>query len=189
MRLPGRRGVHRLLLTTCLILGAALGAAQSASAAEQNAYAAAMNYATPTITIGKGDTLTFTNLDNLAKHDLLGHDGTFGSDLLGGGESGPVRGVEKLDEGQYQFHCSLHGWMQGVLNVGPACAFRWAAGAWAAPTARGATRPPMIRPEPRAPQTPCNPPPQPPLPNRQWGFPRRCRLVNVVAPEEGLTPG
>jgi outer membrane protein assembly factor BamB/plastocyanin len=92
----------------------------AASAAEQQAYAAAMSYATPTISIGQGDTLTFTNLDNLAKHDLLGHDGKFGSDLLGAGESGPVKGVEALEQGQYQFHCSLHGWMQGVLNVGPA---------------------------------------------------------------------
>ena len=102
------------------MLAGTLGVASSASAAEQQSYAAAMTYATPTINIGQGDTLTFTNLDNLAKHDLLSHDGSFGSDLLGGGESGPVRGVEKLEEGQYQFHCSLHSWMQGVLNVGPA---------------------------------------------------------------------
>ena len=97
----------------------ALSAAPGASAAEQNAYAAAMNYATPTITIGEGDTLTFTNLDNLGKHDLLGQDGLFGSDLIGAGESSPVKGVEKLPQGQYQFNCSLHGWMKGVLNVGP----------------------------------------------------------------------
>src|SRR3954454_1271633 len=79
-----------------------------------------MNYATPTVNVGQGDTLTFNNLDTLAKHDLVGHDAEFGSDLLGGGESGPVRGVEKLEQGQYQFHCTLHGWMKGVLNVGPA---------------------------------------------------------------------
>ncbi|HEX8074786.1 MAG TPA: PQQ-binding-like beta-propeller repeat protein [Thermoleophilaceae bacterium] len=90
------------------------------SAAEQHAYAAAANYATPTITIGQGDTLTFTNLDSVAKHDLLDHDGHFGSDLLGNGESGPVRGVEKLSVGTYQFHCSLHSWMRGVLQVSPA---------------------------------------------------------------------
>jgi polyvinyl alcohol dehydrogenase (cytochrome) len=97
-----------------------LGLTSSASAAEQNAYAAAMNYATPTVTIGEGDTLTFTNLDNVAKHDLLSHDGSFGTELIGAGESTPVKGAEKLPQGQYQFHCSLHGWMQGVLNVGPA---------------------------------------------------------------------
>ena len=97
-----------------------MGTAPAASAAEQNAYAAAMNYATPTINVGQGDTLTFTNLDNLAKHDLVGHDGKFGSPLIGAGESAPVKGVEALEPGQYQFHCTLHSWMQGVLNVGPA---------------------------------------------------------------------
>src|SRR4051812_43008027 len=79
-----------------------------------------MNYATPTFTIGQGDTLTLNNLDTLAKHDLVGHDGEFGSDLIAGGESGPVRGTEKLAPGQYQFHCTLHGWMKGVMTVGPA---------------------------------------------------------------------
>src|SRR3954454_1926563 len=79
-----------------------------------------MNYATPTVNVGQGDTLTFNNLDTAAKHDLVGHDASFGSDLLGGGESGPVRGVDKLSPGQYQFHCTLHGWMKGVLNVSPA---------------------------------------------------------------------
>jgi polyvinyl alcohol dehydrogenase (cytochrome) len=93
--------------------------AAPALAAEQTAYSAAMNYATPTFTIGQGDTLTLNNLDTLAKHDLVGHDGQFGSDLIAGGESGPVRGVEKLPPGQYQFHCTLHGWMKGVMTVGP----------------------------------------------------------------------
>jgi polyvinyl alcohol dehydrogenase (cytochrome) len=119
VHVPERRGVRRALLTTLLLVTAWLVAAPSASAAEQNAYAAAMNYATPTIQIGQGDTLTFHNLDNLAKHDLLGTNGKFGSDLIGAGESSKVKGVESLDPGQYQFHCSLHGWMQGVLNVGP----------------------------------------------------------------------
>jgi polyvinyl alcohol dehydrogenase (cytochrome) len=94
-----------------------LAAPGAASAAEQNAYAAALNYATPTVTIGQGDTLVFNNLDTAAQHDLLGHDGRFGSELIGGGESSPVKGVESLEPGQYQFHCSLHSWMQGVLNV------------------------------------------------------------------------
>src|SRR3954451_24945483 len=101
------------------LMAASAGFATPARAAEQQAYAAAMNYATPTVNVGQGDTLTFNNLDTAAKHDLVGHDASFGSDLLGGGESGPVRGVEKLTPGQYQFHCTLHGWMKGVLNVGP----------------------------------------------------------------------
>jgi polyvinyl alcohol dehydrogenase (cytochrome) len=102
-----------------MALVALAATAPRAHAAEQQAYSAAMNYATPTINVGLGDTLTLNNLDTLAKHDLVGHDSEFGSDLIGGGESGPVRGVEKLQPGQYQFHCTLHGWMKGVLNVTP----------------------------------------------------------------------
>jgi polyvinyl alcohol dehydrogenase (cytochrome) len=102
-----------------MVLAAAVAAAP-AHAAEGQAFAAAMNYATPAVNIGQGDTLKFTNLDQLARHDLVGEDGSFKSDLLAGGESGPVRGVEKLMQGTFSFHCTLHSWMRGVLNVGPA---------------------------------------------------------------------
>jgi polyvinyl alcohol dehydrogenase (cytochrome) len=113
-------GFARAAIAVAAAALAVAAAPQTASAAEQQAYAAAMNYATPTFTIGQGDTLTLNNLDTLAKHDLVGHDGEFGSDLIAGGESGPVRGTEKLAPGQYQFHCTLHGWMKGVMTVGPA---------------------------------------------------------------------
>ena len=113
-------GRIRLRAVIALALAGLAIAPTQAHAANQQAYSAAMNYATPALTVGQGDTLTLTNLDTLAKHDLVGHDGEFGSDLLGGGESGPVKGVEKLSPGQYQFHCTLHGWMKGVLTVGPA---------------------------------------------------------------------
>lgn len=79
-----------------------------------------MNYATPAVNIGQGDTLTFTNLDQLARHDLVGENDAFKSELLAGGESGPVTGVDKLTQGTFEFHCTLHSWMRGVLNVGPA---------------------------------------------------------------------
>ncbi|MDQ5808691.1 MAG: PQQ-binding-like beta-propeller repeat protein, partial [Actinomycetota bacterium] len=102
-----------------LVLVATLVAAPSAHAAEGQAYAAAMTYATPVIALGKGDTLKFTNLDNLAQHDLASDDGKFASDLLSAGQSGPVRGVESLPPGAYPFHCTLHTWMRGVVNVAP----------------------------------------------------------------------
>ncbi|TMM11834.1 MAG: hypothetical protein E6G00_04370, partial [Actinobacteria bacterium] len=101
------------------MLAAAAAAPAAAHAAEHTAYAAAMNYATPTITIAQGDKVTFTNLDDLAKHDIVDHDGKFKSDLIGGGQSSPVRGVRFLKPGTYQFHCSLHSWMRGVLQVTP----------------------------------------------------------------------
>ncbi len=102
-----------------LVLLGSLASAPSAHAAEGQAYAAAMTYATPVIALGKGDTLTFTNLDTLAQHDLAADDGKFRSDLLSAGQSGPVRGVETLPAGAHPFHCTLHTWMRGVVNVAP----------------------------------------------------------------------
>lgn len=34
-------------------------------------------------------------------------------------ETVPVKGVESLPAGAYPFHCTLHTWMRGVLNVAP----------------------------------------------------------------------
>src|SRR3954447_5549052 len=98
----------------------ALAPAAPAHAAEQHAYAAADNYATPAVAAGKGDKLTFTNLDSTARHDLVSDDGKFASPLVGGGESAPVKGVELLDVGTYKFHCTLHSWMHGALTVAAA---------------------------------------------------------------------
>jgi hypothetical protein len=78
-----------------------------------------MNYATPAVSVGQGDTLIFSNLDTLAQHDLVGHGGEFGSPLIGAGEEAKVEGVENLSPGSYQFHCTLHSWMQGALTVSP----------------------------------------------------------------------
>ena len=104
-------------LACALVAGLAAAPAQ---AAEQRAYAAGMNYATPAVTVGQGDTLMFSNLDSLAQHDLVGHDGQFGSPLIGAGQEAKVEGVENLEAGTYQFHCTLHSWMRGALTVSPA---------------------------------------------------------------------
>jgi polyvinyl alcohol dehydrogenase (cytochrome) len=118
MQAGGRRRARRAtLLLACLLITGALITPGSASAAEQQAYAAAMNYATPAVVLGKGDSLKFTNLDTLAKHDLASDEDKFKSPLLGGGESAKVEGVEKLEPGNYPFHCTLHAWMRGVVTV------------------------------------------------------------------------
>src|SRR3712207_479955 len=109
--------MRRLVLL--LVLVGSLVAAPSAHAAEAQAYAAAMTYATPVLALGKGDTLKFTNLDQLAQHDLASDEGKFQSDLVGAGQSSMVRGVETLPPGAYPFHCTLHTWMRGVVNVAP----------------------------------------------------------------------
>src|SRR5215204_4188194 len=119
----GSAGVHVKTVRAWVGLACALIAVSTAApaqAAEQRAYAAGMNYATPAVTVGQGDTLMFSNLDSLAQHDLVGHDGQFGSPLIGAGQEAKVDGAEKLDPGTYQFHCTLHSWMRGALTVSPA---------------------------------------------------------------------
>src|SRR3954471_1064505 len=112
------RVVRAMLVVVALM--AALVVVPSAQAAEGQAVSAGLNYATPVVTIGKGDSLRLTNLDNLAGHDLDAEDGSFQSDTIGFGQSTPVKGVEKLNPGSYPFHCTLHAWMTGVLQVVPA---------------------------------------------------------------------
>ncbi|MFL5912703.1 MAG: PQQ-binding-like beta-propeller repeat protein, partial [Gaiellaceae bacterium] len=146
------------LATACVIVCAAA----PAQAAEQHAYAAGYNYATPAVSIGKGDTLTFNNLDTAAKHDLVSDDGKFASALVGGGESSPVNGVQSLDPGAYKFHCSLHSWMHGVLQVG-------ASGGGASPgvpsAGSGGTLPTDSNPDPADIFPPADPQP---LGNADW---------------------
>lgn len=106
----------RRALVAALVAG--LVAAQPAAAAEQQAYATGLTYATPAVVAGKGDTLRFNNLDPAAQHDLdSDQPGLFDSPLVGMGGSAVVAGVEKLEPGTYAFHCSLHSWMKGALTV------------------------------------------------------------------------
>jgi plastocyanin len=78
--------------------------------------AVATTYATPTVTIQHGQSLSFTNLD-VPQHDVRGNNGTFGSALISTAQSGPVTGVEALSPGSYGFYCSLHRNMTGTLVV------------------------------------------------------------------------
>jgi polyvinyl alcohol dehydrogenase (cytochrome) len=108
----------RRLAAPLLALVVLLLAPAGAQAAEQQAYAAGLNYATPAVGAASGDTLRFTNLDSVAQHDLDSDTpGLFDSALIPAGGSELVTGVEKLPPGQYAFHCSLHSWMHGVLTV------------------------------------------------------------------------
>ena len=103
-----------------LLVGALLLGAASARAAEQQAYATALNYATPAVLAGQGDTLRFNNLDPLAQHDIVSDTpGLFASPLIGNGQSALVSGVDKLAPASYQFHCTLHAWMHGAVQVVP----------------------------------------------------------------------
>ena len=112
----------RALAASAFALFALAGpGAGSASAAEDQAYAAALNYATPALVVAQGDALRFNNLDSLAQHDLTSDvPGQFGTPLISGGQSAVANGVQNLGPGNYAFHCSIHPWMHGTLTVAPA---------------------------------------------------------------------
>jgi plastocyanin len=77
---------------------------------------------TPT-SLDVGDHLTLHNAD-AAPHDLVSRatddDGEplFASEVITGGQSTPVAGVEDLAPGSYPFYCTLHVQMAGTLAVG-----------------------------------------------------------------------
>lgn len=113
-----RRGRWVVVATLAALIA---GAAPAARAAEQQSYAAALNYATPAVVAAQGDSLRFTNLDSLAQHDVVSDTpGQFSTALIPGGQSSPVAGVSNLPPGNYTFHCSLHPWMHGQLTILPA---------------------------------------------------------------------
>ena len=65
-----------------------LASAPAARAAEQQAYAVGLNYATPVVAASQGDTLRFNNLDPLGGHDIRSvTPGLFSSPVIGGGEN------------------------------------------------------------------------------------------------------
>jgi len=76
--------------------------------------AVATTYATSTVTIQHGQSLSFTNLD-VPQHDVQGNG--FGSQLISTGQSAPVTGADKLAPGSYPFFCSIHRNMNGTLIV------------------------------------------------------------------------
>src|SRR4051794_7796306 len=110
-----RRGVSAALSAAAFVIAASAAPAQ---AAEQQAYAVGLMYATPAIVVSQGDTLRFNNEDPVAKHDIVSDTaGQFTSPLVAQGESTLVGGVDKLAPGTYAFHCELHSWMNGVIDV------------------------------------------------------------------------
>lgn len=86
---------------------------------------AVLGYDRPYVFVLRGDPLVFAQLDPTQRHDLIASDvdpetlePLFYSDgALGFGASRRVRGVERLETGDYPFFCSLHAWMNGLLQV------------------------------------------------------------------------
>ena len=84
--------------------------------------AANYGYVTAATVMTKGSSLSYTNID-VSRHDVVadtnGADGQplFRSELAALNETVPVAGADKLDSGQYPFHCSLHPGLHGTLIV------------------------------------------------------------------------
>lgn len=134
--------VFATLMVVSLPPGVATGAEQRAVAGP-GGFAA--GYLTPTITISKGDSLVFSNLD-VFEHDLVhdtatdgfggrrkvawckkqaGHEHDHGgacpvfwSELIGSGQSTEVLGLNRVKPGKtYSFFCTRHHNMKGKLVV------------------------------------------------------------------------
>src|SRR3954465_10372811 len=111
---------------TLLIATAALGvflAVAAAWASDQTITATPPNqFANTSVTIDQGDKVTFHNNDTVI-HDVTargkGSDGKplFASETTSTGQSNPVKGVEYLTSGRYDFPCSIHPNMTGTLHV------------------------------------------------------------------------
>ena len=70
-------------------------------------------FAPETITVAAGHKVTWTNADP-TDHTVTSIDGTFGSDVLGSGDSFSIR----LDDpGVYPYRCAIHPDMQGRVKV------------------------------------------------------------------------
>ncbi|MDQ1401769.1 MAG: hypothetical protein QOG03_85 [Actinomycetota bacterium] len=83
---------------------------------------AGFTFAPPAVAIAQGTALTHVNSD-VAPHnvvaDALGADGQplFASPVISSGQTATVDGVDKLAPAAYTFHCALHSFMTGTLNV------------------------------------------------------------------------
>jgi plastocyanin len=118
--------IRRLALCGLAAAAGGLGALVPAALADEQVTAAApYRFTTPAVTIDQGERLTFRNTD-VAGHDvtarLSGPDGKplFATPLIANGETAFVEGSQYLTTGRYEFLCSVHPSMTGVLNVSAA---------------------------------------------------------------------
>ena len=81
-------------------------------------------FANPDVTVDMGELVFFRNSDSTgAVHDVTatgnGSDGKplFRSETVGAGRTVPVEGVEFLTTGDYDYICSVHPFMTGVIRV------------------------------------------------------------------------
>jgi plastocyanin len=79
--------------------------------------AALSGYATPRIVLPRGRTLIFRNFDVTFHNVVSKTPNLFASALIGLGKNAKVAGTQSLKSGSYDFICTLHSAMKGVLIV------------------------------------------------------------------------
>jgi plastocyanin len=108
-----------------LLAGAAVVPAQADHAEPKTVTTRNFTYEPTPTAIDIGDHLRLTNADAVP-HDVTARDTDdsgeplFSSELVSGGGSAPVNGVEDLAPGSYSFYCTIHAQMAGTLAVGAA---------------------------------------------------------------------
>ena len=95
-----------------------------AQADQQITAAPVDRYVNTDVTIAPGERLTFASQDALAPHNVTSRDNgadgrpLFSSATIGGGDTAPVVGTDKLEPGAYAFFCTVHPTiMNGTLTV------------------------------------------------------------------------
>jgi glucose/arabinose dehydrogenase/plastocyanin len=113
------RTSRAVVLVAALIGALAVGSVPARAASTVTATTQAFTFVPPLVSVAPGDSLQLKNAD-IAPHNLTSVDGSFSSTDVQPGATASVTGVEALPAGAYQFYCTLHPWMRGVLNVGAA---------------------------------------------------------------------
>lgn len=85
----------------------------SAPTASNSVQISNFSYSPATLTVKVGDSVTWTNQDNVA-HSATANDGSFDTGLLDKGKSGTATFSKA---GTYSYHCSLHPNMKATIIV------------------------------------------------------------------------
>lgn len=110
------------LVATALAVATAALPAPAHALAPSQVVSWANGYIVSEVTVVAGGTLTLTNADPNAWHDLRALDTVagvplFGSDILGPAQRGDVAGISSLPASVYPFYCSVHDFMTGNVTV------------------------------------------------------------------------
>ncbi len=120
---PGAGLVAAAVLTTLAPLGGAPHPARAAAPQVVTVYAD--HYVPATVTVERGGTLQFLDLDPWGNGEAPGHSLTerrlpgprFDSGVVGLGRAAEVGGVAALTPGSYGFTCRIHPFMSGTLVI------------------------------------------------------------------------